>query len=215
MSVFVLVACTAGGRPPPEYHVAVTHTPGRAPASGRGTLALGTVEDRRDLADRARIGEVHAPVAPTPIVGGPAAQRGDVAVQLFALTATRSTSWYITVKDGAPVTASVRSLLADAVAQSGYAVDEGAPRRLDATIRTFWIRPSWTTRCQIAIELKVTDAAGVTLWRKPVSAEIDKFIGWFSEHAFEEAIRTTLDQLLQSIEQELESDEFPVAGRGR
>jgi hypothetical protein len=81
------------------FHVSVKHTlavtwdePTRAP------IAIGTIEDARDLQDHSRIGEIHAPLGVVPVTSGGESAAAVAALQLMLLANTKPTGWYVYAK---------------------------------------------------------------------------------------------------------------------
>jgi hypothetical protein len=209
-----LAACSTTPRPPPEFHVAVTYSPAaRAAAPLRTLIAVGRVEDARDLPDRSRIGELHAPGNhPVPIMGPPreTATVGTGLV-LLDLANPRPTGWWVYVKGADGLAPPIERALGEALNRAGYATANPAPLRLDATIRAFWLRPSWTTRCDAEIDLRVVDDNGTVVWTRVVAARAEKVVGLFGDEAFENVVRMTMDALIGRTVAEFTSPEFTAS----
>src|SRR5512144_1716242 len=152
LCALLLAACASAPKAPlPPFVVNVAPTPGLA-GGVAPSVAVVTVEDSRTphVEDRRRIGEVYAPVGAPPIVpGAPAVTAG---AQLLLLASPQPSGRYVLVRndDGAP--AVVEHALRNALVQAGQVGAQSM--RIDATIRTFWMRPSWTTTCDVAVDVR-------------------------------------------------------------
>ena len=83
--------------------------------------------------------------------------------------------------------------------------------RIDATIRTFWMRPSWTTTCDVVVDVRARNAGDTEVWSGTLESHVETFVGWFTAEAFEEVARLTLDQLVQRAAEAFRSPEFASA----
>jgi hypothetical protein len=194
--LLAMAGCVSAPRPAPEFHVAVMHTqavtwdePTRAP------IAIGTIEDTRDLQDRSRIGEIHAPIGVAPVTSGGESADAIAALQMMLLASTKPTGWYVHAKGTDGPALPVERALREALARSGHSTSDSASLRLDGTIRTFWLTPSWTTRCDAAVELRLTDDGNLR-WSRTIVVNVDKLVGWFTNEAFEEVVLMAMDQLV-------------------
>lgn len=191
-----VAGCVSAPRPAPEFHVAVTHTQATTWAEPtRAPIVIGSIEDARNLRDRSRIGEVHAPEGPMPVTTGGESASAVAALQRKLLANTKPTGWYLHAKGDAGLALPVERALREALMRSGHTTSESASLRLDGTIRTFWLTPSWTTRCDAAVELRLTDDGNLR-WSKTIFVSVEKFVGWFTDEAFEEVVRLAMDQLV-------------------
>jgi hypothetical protein len=208
-----LAACSTTPRPPPEFHVAVTYSPAaHATQPSRTPIAVGRFEDARDLPDRSRIGELHAPgYNPVPVAGTSEANAIGAGLQLLFLTNPRPTGWWVYVKGTEGLAPPIERALGEALNRAGYAPATEAPLRLTGAIRTFWLRPSWTTRCDAEIALSLIDDNGSVVWTKVVAAQAEKFVGLFGDEAFENVVRMTIDALIGRATTEFSSPEFAAA----
>jgi len=212
-----LAACSTTPRPAPEFHVAVTYTPvARATAPLGTTIAIGRFEDGRDLPDRSRIGELYAPANhPGPITGvSPGTATAVAGLELLSLANPRPTGWWVHVKGAEGLAPPIERALGEALHRAGYATGTPAPLRLDATILAFWLRPSWTTRCEAEIALRLVDDNGSVVWTKVVAAHAEEFVGLFGDEAFENVVRLTMDALIARTVTEFTSPEFMAAVSG-
>jgi hypothetical protein len=217
-TMLVVAGCASApvSKPPPVFHVVVTHTPAAAIAAPtRGAIAIGSVDDARSVQDRTRIGEVHAPMGPVPVVGGPQSAGAIIALQLLMLANTQPTGWYVYAKGTEGLAPPIERALGDALASAGYGTTEPAALRLDGTIRSFWLTPSWSTRCDAEVELRLSDDSGALLWLLTIVVHVDQFVGWFTNDAFEAVVRLAMDQLVQQAAMEFTEPEFLAAVSGR
>lgn len=203
-----MAGCASAPRPDPEFHVAVAHTqavtwdePTRAP------IAIGTIEDARDLQDRSRIGEIHAPLGVVPVTSGGESAAAVAALQLMLLAHTKPTGWYIYAKGTEGPALPVERALREALARSGHSTSDSASLRLDGTIRTFWLTPSWTTRCDAEVELRLIDDGNLR-WSRTIVVNVDKLVGWFTNEAFEEVVQMAMDQFVSRAAAEFAALEF-------
>lgn len=167
------------------------------------------VEDERDVPDRTRIGEEHAPgggMAPPTAAGGAVALGGVAAMMVLP---PQPTGRYLTVVDAVEVAHAVERTLAHALARSPRrAMQDGL---LEVTVRTFWIRPSWTTTCDVVADVRVRGPSGAVRWERTLAGHGEKFEGWFTTGAFERVARMALDQLGEIAAAAFASDEFGAA----
>lgn len=209
-----LAACATTPRPPPEFQVAVTHTfAPRAAEPSRTPVAVGPFADLRDLPDRARVGEVHAPgYQPVPITG-PAPQAAAIGggLILLSLANPQPMGWYVFLKGPDGLAPPVARAIGEALNRAGYPTAGAAPLRLEGAIRAFWLRPSWTTRCDVGIELRLIGEGGSVAWANTVTAHAEKFVGWFGDEAFEEVVRMAMDELVARTAAEFASPAFAAA----
>lgn len=210
------LACLLGGcvstvvpAPPPYYLIAIA-----PPASDTARTAAGPslrVKDVRDVQDRTRIGEVHAPGGGAlPVLGGgganPAVAAG-VAIVLFA--PTYPTGRYLLLRDEAEVALSIERALVSAWLKSGRPVL--ADKGLEADVRRFWIQPSWTTTCELSVDLRLRDAHGAVLWQQTVDSGAQEFQGLFATGGFERVARLALDQFTDRSAAAFASPAFAAA----
>ena len=132
-------------------------------------------------------------------------------LQLLLLANPRPTGWWVYVKGAEGLAPPVERALSEALTRAGYTTVIQAPLRLDATIRAFWLRPSWTTRCDAEIAVRLVDENGSVVWTKVVAAHADKFVGLFGDEAFENVVRLTMDALIGRAVVEFASPEFAAA----
>jgi len=209
-----LAACSTTPRPPPEFHVTVTHTPAeRTAAPSLGAIVVGPFEDARGLADPLRIGEVHAPGYNSVPITGPPRQAAIIggSLQLLYLATPGPTGWYVYVKGAAGLAPPLERALREALNRSGYPSATQGPLRLEGTIRSFWLSPSWTTRCDAEIALRLIDENGSAVWTKVVVAHAEKFVGIFGDEAFENVVRIAVDDLIARAAAEFASSAFAAA----
>ena len=213
LSVLLGAGCATPPRqplPPFVLELAPTLPPGLAP---QVLLLALRVDDTRDVADPARIGEVQAPGGgvPPPTVGS----AGATAVVTGAmLLAPMPTGRHLVVKNSADVAHAVGHALSIALLQSKrYPLETGF---LEANVRRFWMRPSWTTTCDVVVETRLLSAGGKALWERTLEAHVDRFEGWFTTEAFERVARVALDQLAERATEAFASADFGavVSGRG-
>ena len=101
--------------------------------------------------------------------------------------------------------------LGEALSRAGYTTGKQAPLRLDATTRAFWLSPSWTTRCDAELAVRLVDENGAVGWTGVVTAHAEKFVGLFGDEAFENVVRMTMDALIARAVTKFASSEFGVA----
>ena len=205
-------ACSTTPRPPPQFHVAVTYSARTHTESSQPPIAVGQFEDARDLPDRSRIGEIHAPgynTAPLPGARDAAAIAGSL--QLLYLANPRPTGWWVYVKGAEGIAPPIERAFGEALRRAGHLVAETAPLRVEATIRTFWLTPSWTTRCDTEVAVKLVDENGALVWTKVIAAHAARFVGLFDDEAFENVVRMTMDTLIKRAATEFASLEFAKA----
>jgi hypothetical protein len=186
----MLAGCSSLPAPPAQFTLTLAPTPvatDRAPASN---LPLKIFDMRK--ADPLRIGEVYAPAAgkPPPVPAGTAAPAVAGAILLLP---TAPTGRYLVVGNAGGVPAVIERAVVAALLRSGR-----APQRdtLEASIRTFLIRPSWTTTCDIVVDLRLVDSLGTVRWQQTIESHVGRFEGWFTVEAFERVGRLGLDQFV-------------------
>jgi hypothetical protein len=215
LAVVLLVLLGAGCATPPRQplppfviELAPTLPPGLEP---QVLLLAMRVDDTRDVADPTHIGEVQAPGGgtPPPIVGSPGAA---AAVTGAMLLVPMPTGRYLVVKNSADVAYAVGHALSIALLQSKrYPLETGL---LEVKVRKFWMRPSWTTTCDVVIETRLLSAGGKPLWERTLEGHVDKFEGWFTREAFERVARMALDQLTANATSAFGSADFGAAIAG-
>lgn len=215
--MLLLAGCAAApvSRPPPVFHVVVAHTPVATGAPTRPAITIGSVDDARSVQDRTRIGEVHAPAGPFPVVGGEPSAGAVTALQLLMLANTQPTGWYVYTKGMEGLAPPIERALGAALASAGYATTEAAALRLDGTIHSFWLTPSWSTRCDAEVELRLSDESGAVRWILTLVVHVDQFVGWFTNDALEAVLRLAMDQFVTQAAVEFTEPEFLAAVSGR
>ena len=209
-----LAACATTPRPPPEFHVAVTHTVApRAAEPTRTPVVVGRFEDLREQPDGSRVGEVHTPGYPPIPITGPPPQAAAVGggLVLLSMVNPQPTGWFVYLKGPDGLAPPVARAIGEALNRAGYPVAGAAPVRLEGAIRAFWLRPSWTTRCDVGIELRLIGEGGSVAWANTVTAHAEKFVGWFGDEAFEEVVRMAMDELVRRAAAAFASPEFAAA----
>lgn len=191
----VLAGCAS---PPPEpaaLTIGLSPTPVVQSIESQAAIELRVV-DLRDVVDRARVGEIFAPgggAPPSPVGGvggGPAAAAGAAAL-LFG--PTQPTGRFLVVRDPAEVAGAVEAALRAGWLRSGGKA--GPATVVEAVVRRFWIQASWTTSCEITVDLRGRDAGGVARGPVRLHSRLERFEGWFTAEAFEGVARSTLDRL--------------------
>jgi len=211
LSVLLGAGCATPPRePPPPFviELAPTLPPGLEP---QVLLLAMRVDDTRDVADPTQIGEVQAPGggAPPRVVGSPGAT---AAVTGAMLLAPMPTGRHLVVKNSADVAYAVGHALSIALLQSKrYPLESGF---LEVKLRRFWMRPSWTTTCDVVIETRLLSAGGKALWERTLEGHADRFEGWFTTEAFERVARMALDQLAAKATEAFASADFGAAIAG-
>lgn len=206
----LLGACASGLQAPPHYVVSLLPAAPASAALAPHALAL-PVDDRRDVPDSTRIGEVLAPLGGyVPLVGGGGASPAVGAIVVIAsVVAMMPTGRYLVVRDPVEVPRAVEAALIDAWLKSGLPSNSGTG--LEATLRSFWITPSWTTTCDIVVELRLRDAAGVLQWQQTIASRVQVFEGNFAAEAFERVVRRGLDRLVEQAGAAFASPAFAAA----
>jgi hypothetical protein len=125
------------------------------------------------------------------VVAGPAAPAIAGAILLLP---TQPTGRYLIAGNPGGVPALIQDALAAAWLRSARTLEHDT---LQASIHTFWVRPSWTTTCDIAVDLRVVDASGVARWQQTIESHVDRFEGWFTVEAFERVGRLCIDQFVE------------------
>ena len=208
--VLLLGGCASAPPPaPPPFLLKLEPTP---PAGYEPLVLVAPmrVDDVRDVPDPTRIGEVHAPGG-APLVGA-GTREGAVAMaalQFVLLANPLPTGRYLVVADALAVAHAIERVLTYALQQSKrHAFASGA---LEATVRRLWIRPAWTTTCDVVIEVRLAGPGGRPLWERTLESHVDKFEGWFTAEAFERVARMALDQLVEQAAAAFGSSEFGAA----
>jgi hypothetical protein len=216
-ALLVLAGCASApvSKPPPVFHVAVAHTPVASDAPTRPAITIGSVDDARSVQDRTRIGEVHAPTDSIPVVGAEQSAGEVSTLQLLMLANTQPTGWYVYAKGTEGLAPPIERALGAALASAGYATTEPAALRLDGTIHSFWLTPSWSTRCDAEVELRLSDESGAVRWILTIVVHVDQLVGWFTNDAFEAVLRLAMDQLVTQAAVEFTEPEFLAAVSGR
>jgi hypothetical protein len=115
----------------------------------------------------------------------------------------------VTVADSSHVARAVERALSDALLVAGRApVGSGV---LEATVRRFWIRPRWTTTCDIAVDVRVLARTGQVRWERTLESRVGKFEGWFTVEAFERVATLGLDELVAKAAEAFASAQFGAA----
>ena len=201
----LLGACATA--PPPPFVVQLRPTREEVNAGGELLLPM-RVNDLRDVPDRARIGEVYAPLGGRPPPTGVPVLEAGMAVAML-LAPTQPTGRYIVVADASDVGRAVKDVLIHALLKTGQrSVDDGV---VEAGVRAFWLRPSWTTTCDAGVELHVLGSDGKTRWETTLDVHVEKFEGWFSTEAFERVAGLALDQLADRAARSFASAAFRAA----
>ena len=205
----LLAACASTPPPPPSpFVVELAPTP---PVGADASLALQPmrIDDMRDVADPARIGEVHAPAFVGPVAPGPEGAMVTTGLLLVGLAVPAPTGRYVTVADPAHVGRAVERALTFALFAARRApVDAGM---LGVTVRRFWMRPWWTTTCDIVLDARVLTPFGETIWQRTLESHVGKFEGWFTVEAFERVATLGLDDLVVKASEAFASTEFGAA----
>lgn len=208
----LLGACVSTMVPAPPPYYLITLAP--PPSDDRTSTALGLplrVNDLREAQDRARVGEIHAPGGGAlPVIGGggasPAVAVG-VAIILFA--PTFPTGHYLLVRDPAEVALAIERALVSAWLKSAHPATAGIG--LEANVRRFWIQPSWTTTCELSVDLRLRDDRGAVLWQRTVDSRVDEFLGLSAVEGFERVARMALDQFVDQAAAAFASPAFAAA----
>lgn len=207
----MLGACASGPLQAPPQHFLISLAP---PPSGDGeplavVLPL-RVDDLRDVEDRTRVGEIYEPLGATPgwggAGGGPVVAVG-VAIALFG--PTFPSGRYLRVRDPAEVALALEIAVVSAWLKSGRTATEGIG--LEASVRRFWIQPSWTITCELSVELRLRDARGAVLWQQDIDSRVQAFEGFFLTEAFERVARMALDQFADRAAAAFASPDFAAA----
>ena len=205
----LLAACASTPLPPPPpFVVELAPTP---PVGADATLSLQTmrVDDVRDVADRSRIGEVHAPAFVDPVGVSPGSAEASTALLLLGLAVPAPTGRYVTVADSSQVARAVEHALTYALLIARRAPPGNG--LLEVTVRRFWIRPWWTTTCDIVLDLRVVTRTGHVTWEHTLESHVGKFEGWFTVEAFERVATLGLDDLVAKATEVFGSTEFGAA----
>ena len=208
--LLLLAACASTPpSPPPPFVVKLAPT---LPVGIDAPLPLQPVrvEDAREVVDRTRIGEVHAPVAVAPVGAGTReGAAASTALVLLALAAPAPTGRYLVIADSSDVARAVEYALNDALLRA-HRTPIGRDR-VHATVRQFWIRPSWTTRCDIVLDVRVLGPGGQVRWERTLESHVDRFEGWFTVEAFERVATLGLDELVAQAAEAFGSTAFGAA----
>jgi hypothetical protein len=208
----LLGACVSTVVPAPPPHYLITLVP--PPSDNSASTSIGLplrVDDLRDVQDRTRVGEIHAPGGGAlPIMGGGGASSAvavGVAIVLFA--PTFPTGRYLLVRNPTEVALAIERALVSAWLKSGRPVTAGIG--LEASVRRFWIQPSWTTTCEMSVDLRLRDTHGAGLWQQSVDSRVQEFQGLFAVEGFEHVARVALDQFVDQAAAAFASPAFAAA----
>jgi len=202
----LLAACASTPPPPPApFVVKLAPTP---PAGGAAPLSMQPmrVDDGRDVPDRTRIGEVHAPAFVSSAGLAPEVATG---LLLLGFAVPTPTGRYLTVADSSEVAGAVEHALSYALLGARRVpLNSGA---LEVTVRQFWMRPWWTTTCDVALDVRVLGSAGQVRWEQALESHVGKFEGWFTVEAFERVATLCLDELVAQATAVFGSTQFGAA----
>ena len=212
---FMLGACVSKQLPAPPPHFLISLVP--PPSDNGASMAFALpiqVDDLRAVQDRTRVGEVYAPGGGAlPVLGGAGADPAVAAVVAIALFApTSPTGRYLQVRDPAEVTLAIERALVSAWLRSGRMASAGIG--LEASVNSFWIRPSWTMTCELSIDLRLHDARGAVLWQQEIDGRVQAVEGAFTTEAFEHVARMALDQFAEKAAVAFASPAFAAAVAG-
>jgi hypothetical protein len=210
----LIAACASEPPKGPAPHV-ISLRPSAAGGDAKTTpLPPLRVVDRRDRKDLAQVGEVLAPgggiVPPIGGSGSPALAGAVVAIML--LTPPQPTGQLVLVDDPADVTRAVESALILAWRKSGRDLRTGLG--LELTVRNFWMTPSWTTRCDLSVDLRLHDAAGAPLWQATLESQAEEFVGFYVVESFERVATMALDRFVDQAAGAFVSPAFVAAATG-
>ena len=162
---------------------------------------------------RSYIGEIYPPPSFVPLVP----------IFLAPLVSGR----IIVVEDGTSITTTMTRGLSEALKEAGYTPLSPDPSSapsdtttigvaiLEGEIREFRLRPAWTTKHVVRINLRLMDAFGERLlWEKELQGEHSKFIGLWNVGEFEEVIQKALDKVLRQAGKEFASEQFYLKVKG-
>ena len=141
------------------------------------------------------------------LVIGAAVVAVGVAIALFG--PTFPSGRYLRVRDPAEVALALEIAVASAWLKSGRTATEGIG--LEASVRRFWIQPSWTITCELSVELRLRDARGAVLWQQDIDSRVQAFEGFFLTEAFERVARMALDQFADRAAAAFASPDFAAA----
>jgi len=205
----LLAACASTPLPPPPpFVVELAPTP---PVGADASLSLQPmrIDDVRDVPDRSRIGEVHAPAFVGPVGVGPESAAMSTGFVLRGLAAPVPTGRYVTVADSSHVARAVEHALTYALLVARRApVGSGL---LKVTVYRFWMQPWWTTTCDIVLDVHVLTRTGQVKWEHKLESHVSKFEGWFTVEAFERVATLGLDELVAKATEVFGSMEFGAA----
>ena len=178
-----------------------------------GTILMKSLVDARESEGRSYIGEIHPPPSFVPLVP----------IFLAPLVSGR----IIVVENGTSITTTMIRGLSEALKEAGYTPISPDPSSapsdtttigvaiLEGEIREFRLRPAWTTKHVVRINLRLMDAFGERLlWEKELQGEHSKFIGLWNVGEFEEVIQKALDKVLRQAGKEFASEQFYLKVKG-
>lgn len=208
LALLVAACASTPPPPPPSFVVELAPTP---PVGADASLSLQPmrVDDMRDVPDPARIGEVHAPAFVGPVGAGPEGATVTAGLLLLGLAVPAPTGRYVTVADPSHVARAVERALTYALFDAGRAPIGGG--MLEVTVRRFWMRPWWTTTCDIVLDVSVRTPTGQTMWEHTLESHVGKFEGWFTVEAFQRVATLGLDDLVAKATEVFASTEFGAA----
>jgi hypothetical protein len=167
------------------------------------------LDDVRDVPDRSRIGEVHAPTFVGPVGAGPEGAAVSTGLLLLGLAVPAPTGCYVTVANASHVASSVEHALTFALLVARRT--PVASGLLEVAVRRFWMQPWWTTTCDIVLNLRVVTQTGQVKWERTLESHVGKFEGWFTVEAFERVATLGLDELVAKATEVFGSSEFGAA----
>jgi hypothetical protein len=173
-----------------------------------GTILMKSLVDAREPEVGSYIGEIPAPPSFMPLV------------PIFLVPPIRGRI-IILVEEETSITTTMTRGLSEVLKEAGYTPILPGPSSapsdnttigvavLEGEIREFCLRPSWTTKQVVRINLRLKDALGERLlWEKELQGEDSKFIGLWNVGEFEEVIQKALDKVLRQAGKEFASEQF-------
>lgn len=167
------------------------------------------VDDVRDVPDRSRIGEIHAPAFVGPVGAGSEGATVTTGLLLLGLAVPAPTGRYITVAEPSDVARAVERALTYALFLAHRApVGNGM---LEVSVRRFWLHPWWTTTFDIVLDIRVRSPTGGMKWQHTLESHVGRFEGWFTAEAFQRVATLGLDGLVANAAAVFASTEFGAA----